>query len=168
MQRISSLAEAEAKVLADMKEFFQMVRSRTPQEIKSTVQGAKAMRELRSAVYENLNQIQHEYLLVRAMQWLVEEKRVPSSVVWFWNPRQTGDSSEPDLQGKSGNEIVLSGEATTSEKPQGVIDTRMKKTLEKLSTMPGNQYYFVRSEAMASRARTKCAKEGWRIEVHQL
>jgi hypothetical protein len=61
--------------------------------------------------------------------------------------------------------VVLCAEATTSEKPVGTIDERMFKTLDKLSQMQAKKFYFVRTQAMATRARTKAAKNSWNIEV---
>jgi hypothetical protein len=123
---------------------------------------------LRKETYEDLNQIQHEHLILRAAEWLLSEKLCPPATVWLWNPRQTGDHQEPDLRGIHNTKIVVSGEITTSESPNGVIDTRMRQTLSKLSAMAGVKYYFVRTEPMRKRARTKIAKNAWLIQVVKL
>jgi hypothetical protein len=86
-------------------------------------------------------------------------------MVWSWNPRQTGDSTEPDLRGHLDGTVVLSAEVTTSKEPLGTIDKRMGSTLQKLAQMDGALYYFVRTDTMLSRARTKVLKGQWPIEV---
>jgi hypothetical protein len=87
------------------------------------------------------------------------------AVEWFWNPRQTGDATEPDLRGVLYGKIAISAEVTCSERPAGVIDTRMATTLGKLDAMPGRKFYFVRTEEMAQRGRTKVRKRRYDIEV---
>ena len=88
--------------------------------------------------------------------------------MWYWNPRQTGDHTEPDLRGIYSGAILVSAEITTSEKPVGTIDSRMKKILTKLAAMQGEKFYFVRTSEMRQRAATKITKGGWEIEVIQL
>jgi hypothetical protein len=46
--------------------------------------GIAQLREIRSSVYEDLNQIQHEYLLLRGLEWLLDNG-FDSKVVWEWN-----------------------------------------------------------------------------------
>jgi hypothetical protein len=46
-----------------------------------------------------------------------------------------------------------------------MIDSRMRKTLEKLSKMAGQQFYFTASPAMCQRAQTKIGKGGWQIKA---
>lgn len=99
------------------------------------------------------------------MEWLTAHNVCTSDTVWHWNPRQTGGVDEPDLRGSDASGIVVSAEVTTSLLPQGVIDSRMSKTLRKLSAMDGALYYFVRSDAMAARAQTKIRKAGHQISV---
>jgi hypothetical protein len=63
---------------------------------------------------------------------------------------------------------VILAEITTSDRPVGVIDGRMRRTLEKLSRMQGSRYYFVRTEKMEQRALTKVRKASWAITVVRL
>jgi hypothetical protein len=82
-------------------------------------------------------------------------------IIWEWNPHQTGGNDEPDLVGKNNKGIILySIEATTSEKPIGVIDKRIKNTLIKIQKFKGNLMYFVRTNAMKVRAESKLKKLG--------
>jgi hypothetical protein len=123
---------------------------------------------LREEVYEDLNQLQHEHLIIRAAVWLRDNNLVPPDTSWSWNPRQTGDHTEPDLAAEVRGARVASAEITASANPQGVIDTRMAKTLAKLNGMTGAKYYFVRTEAMRQRAQTKVTKAAWSIRVVSL
>jgi hypothetical protein len=111
-----------------------------------------------------LNQIQHEFLLLQGLAWL-SKNGFESEIDWDWNPRQTGGGNEPDLRGSVNGKILVSAEASTSEKPQGILDTRMRKTLEKLSRMDGQRFYFVSSDEMMKRAETKILKANWSIKV---
>ena len=164
MEALTDPEQAEANVLADIRGFLSDLRGLTA-DSRSLENGTERLRKIRSAVYENLNQIQHEYLVLQGLKWLRNNGYSEAHLKWFWNPRQTGDATEPDLRATHDGRIVLSAEATTSEKPEGVIDSRMRDTLAKLSKMPGRRFYFVRTQAMAQRATTKVAKNSWRIEV---
>jgi hypothetical protein len=123
---------------------------------------------IRSEVYEDLNQIQHEYLILRAAEWLIAQGVCPATTQWTWNPRQSGDANEPDLEGKVNGQIVLSAEITASADPQGAIGARMQTTLKKLSTFQGKLFYFVRTESMRRRAETNVTKAGRQIGVVML
>jgi hypothetical protein len=164
METIGDAARAEAKVLSDMQEIMSRVRQQSEEDVEDVDEGSERLREIRSSVYEDLNQVQHEYLLLRGVRWLLENRFGPE-VEWEWNPRQTGSASEPDLRGSLGGKIVVSAEATTSENPIGMVDQRMKETLEKLSQMDGERFYFVQTDGMAMRAQTKVSKAQWAIRV---
>jgi hypothetical protein len=104
MEPIANIEEAHAKVLADMNAFLANVRVHAAEDVRDVASGLLKLRNIRSSVYENLNQVQHEYLIIRGLLWLSENGHAPVGVNWYWNPRQTGDSTEPDLRG------VLDGE----------------------------------------------------------
>lgn len=167
VQKLGDIKEAESKVLSDMGQLFDSVRA-LANTADTLQEGATRLRQIRAAVYENLNQIQHEHLLIQALIWLRANGFGDLELEWYWNPRQTGDSSEPDLQARSSTETTLSAEATTSAKPDGVIDSRMRNTLSKLNQMSGRKFYFVQTDAMARRARTKVAKCSFDIDVVRL
>jgi hypothetical protein len=164
MERIGDSAAAEAKVLRDMKELVAKLMQLSSHAVENVQSGDLQLREIRSSIYENLNQIQHEFLLLRGLAWLSRDG-MESKVDWDWNPRQTGGGSEPDLRGSVDGRILVSAEASTSENPRGILDSRMKKTLEKLSRMEGRRYYFVSTDEMAKRAETKIRKAKWSIRV---
>jgi len=165
MERVENIAEAKNKVLYDMNAFILSIRQHASDDISDLSDGLLKLRNIRTSVYENLNQIQHEYLILQGMVWLSNNGYDQQNIHWFWNPRQTGDSFEPDLRGVVNGAIVVSAEATTSEKPQGVIDTRMRNTLAKLDQMKGDKYYFIRTSKMEQRAKTKVTNKGWEISV---
>jgi len=130
--------------------------------------GIEILSTLRQVASEDINQIQHEEMTLRAALLLQETIFPGQRVAWYWNPRQTGDRSEPDLRAALTGEIVLSAEVTTSERPVRAIDKRMTHTLAKLGRMPGRKFFFVRSEAMEQRARAKIEKGRFGIEVRRI
>lgn len=165
MEQIEDSGRAEAKVLRDMQEIVSKVRRLSARDVKDVSGGIEQLREIRSSVYEDLNQIQHEYLLLRGLAWLLANGFDSKIEKWEWNPRQTGSGNEPDLRGSVNCKILVSAEASTSEYPMGKVDSRMKETLEKLSQMEGEKFYFVSTDEMANRAKTKTRKANWSIRV---
>lgn len=168
MERLGTFKEAHQKVLVDIQRFLKTVNNLSSMPCTSAAMGIAVLDRLRRETYEDLNQIQHEHLIIRAAEWLLAERKCPLETLWLWNPRQTGDNSEPDLRGSLSGSTVISAEITTSEKPVGTIDSRMQKTLAKLSEMQGAKFYFVRTPEMRQRANTKITKGRWSIEVVQL
>lgn len=165
MQRLD-LSTAKEKVLSDVRRYIAEVQSITRSPVETVEEGIRALVALRKASYEDLNQIQHEYAALCAVHWLIEQGRVSNGITWQWNPRQTGDASEPDIRAVLEVETIISGEVTTSPKPVGFIDSRMASTLKKLAAMEGER--FVLTATMAQRARTKVARAGYEIVVVQL
>jgi hypothetical protein len=167
MERIDEPRMAEEKVLRDMRKVILKLRELVAQDLNNVQEGSGKLRDIRSAVSEDLNQIQHEYLILRGLEWLIAKEFGPE-MEWEWNPRQTGSGNEPDLRGSANGKIVVSAEASASEKPVGTIDSRIKETLEKLSRMEGEKFYFVCTHLMAQRARTKVDKARCPIKVVQV
>lgn len=168
MKTTGNFRDAKLKVMADVQLCIGRVQRIAAIAFETPEAGVAILHQLRNETYEDLNQIQHEHLIVRAAEWLIEHSVCPSEADWSWNPRQTGNHLEPDLQGAISGRVVVSAEITTSQNPNGVIDSRMRNTLGKLAKAEGAKYYFVRSDAMCSRALTKIAKAGWPIEVVML
>ncbi len=164
MERIHDAAKAEAKVLRDMQELVLQIRKIAEHDPVNVDYGGLQLRLIRLSVAEDLNQIQHEYLILRGIKWLGGEG-FGSDVEWEWNPRQTGGASEPDLRGRRAGTVIVSAEATASENPVGAVDKRMQVTLDKLNRVEGQKFYFVATETMAQRAKAKVAKAGWPIKV---
>ncbi len=165
MERITDIGHIMAKVLADINNFISAIRKFVGEEVSSLSDGLTVLGNVRSSVYKDLNRIQHEYLILQGFLWLSENGFNQPEIIWYWNPRQTGKIEEPDLRATLNGKIVLSAEATTSEIPQGEIDSKMKHTLLKLNEMEGTRYYFIRTTSMESRARTKITGGRLRIEV---
>jgi hypothetical protein len=131
-------------------------------------ENVRMISKLRTLAYEDINQLQHEYLILRAARWLVQNNHSPADASWEWHPQQTGDENEPDLQWKEGDRILISAEVTASANPKGGIRTRMKETLTKLSVMGGSRFYFVHTATMKTAAETLRAKNNWPISVVEL
>jgi hypothetical protein len=155
MERLGTFQDARAKALSDIRTLLTRIQTIAAVQINDVAQGIDILKQLRAETYEDLNQIQHEYMILCAARWLIDQHRCPSDTIWFWNPRQTGGADEPDLRGQHGGSAIVSAEITTSTEPKGMIDSRMRKTLEKLSRMAGQQLYFTASPAMCQRAQTK-------------
>lgn len=151
-----------------MKRLLSSIRGTITKEPSSLNEGISILEHFRKDNYEELNQVQHEAMILRAALDLQSKDFAGKPVTWYWNPRQTGDSEEPDLRGIVAGSIHISAEITTSESPKGSIDTRMRETLEKLSKMPGKRIYFVRTEAMENRAKTKLSKADYPIEIRNI
>ncbi len=164
MEKLDDISRAELKVLNDMRNTSSRMRDLSSPEIQDVPQGLQLLRGIRSAISEDLNQIQHECVILQGLRWLGDNGFGPE-VVWEWNPRQTGGGDEPDLRGTHNGRVVASAEATASQEPKGILDSRMRDTLEKLSKMEGEKFYFVCADAMEQRARTKISKAGWRVNV---
>jgi hypothetical protein len=166
MEEIGDIGLAETRLLKELKEMFPRIRLAGKVEPTNLEVGLEILKALRQLVYEDMNQLQHEALILKLVK-LLEADFYPSVAVrWFWNPRQTGHKDEPDLRGldKRG-QIIVSAEVTSSQSPQGLIDARMAKTLAKLSTMPGDKYYVVASEQMERRAKSKLSNLGYEINI---
>jgi hypothetical protein len=162
------LVEAEEeRLLTEANSLLDKVREAASGRVASTRDAARVLALLREAVYEDMNQLQHEALILDAVRWLRQHVMSGAHMEWLWNPRQRGGKDEPDLMCRSGERVVVA-EVTASKAPVGVLDSRMRWTLEKLADMKGERYYFVRTQSMKRRAETKVAKGAWAIQVVQL
>lgn len=153
------------KILHDTHNVLAKLRKHTIHNPETIPEAIKVLENIRHDVYEDLNQIQHEYLIIRAAEWLEKNESIPHAAMWHWNPRQTGTADQPDLACDLNDSRIISAEITTSKKPQGVIDSRMKSTLEKLYKMGGKKFYFVQTESMFKRATTKVTNKNLDITV---
>lgn len=118
---------------------------------------------IRKDIYEDLNQLQHKALIIRAAEQLQTE--FPQINKWTWFPKQTSHPNYADLTGYVDNRIILNAEATTSSKPQGVIDKRMQKTLFELHQKEGLKFYFIQTETMYNRAVSKVNNNALNVSV---
>ncbi|MBW9052261.1 hypothetical protein [Rhizobium mesosinicum] len=168
MEVMRSLDDCKAKLWSDYLSLANALTQAAGKTALSLEEAIPALASLREGIYESLNQTLHEYYAVRGLEWLLSARPEFQALEWHWNPRATGTSLEPDIRGVAGTQVIVSAEVTTSPRPSGVIDSRMRATLIKLSQMAGAKYYFVTSPQMAQRANTKLAKAKYRIEVVDL
>jgi len=168
MKPIKSLDDATHKVLKEARQLLDSLRRHIKTEPITVAEAIFTLSAIRQEVYEDLNQLQHEYLILAAAQWLRENDFITEEHELYWNPRQTGDDTEPDLAARQNGSPVVSAEITASKSPKGTIDTRMAKTLAKLNTMEGIKFYFVATEEMYQRAATKIGKAKYMIRVVKL
>jgi len=165
MKPLSSLESASNDVLDNARKLLASLRSHVIIEPNTPKDAIKKLQHIRDDTAESLNQIQHEYSIIQAVKWLQINHPELMDASWSWNPRQTGGYNEPDLVVYRQDEIMVSAEITTSTIPQGLIDSRMRDTLEKLNQMQGKKFYFVLTDAMKKRALTKVKKGGWNINI---
>jgi len=166
VKEIGNIASAETALLNELKEVFSHIRLAGKTESANLEIGLEVLQTLRSLVYENMNQLQHEALILKVVKLLEAEFYPSVAIRWLWNPRQTGRKDEPDLCGVDDRRrVIVSAEVTSSQKPGGAISKRMAQTLAKLSTMPGDKYYVVISEQMECSAKSKLASLGYDITV---
>ena len=153
------------KILHDTQNVLAKLRKQMIHDPENITDAIKILKNIRHEVYEDLNQIQHEYLIICAAQWLQKNENIPQEVTWFWNPRQTGNSDEPDLACDSKGSRIISAEITTSKNPKGSIDKRMRETLLKLDQFEGKKFYFVQTDSMSRRAKGKVNSNSLDIKV---
>ena len=166
MEEIGDIVCAETKLLNELKDTFSHIRLAGKAEPTNLEVGLEMLQTLRSLVYENMNQLLHEALILRAAKLLEAEFYPSIAIKWLWNPRQTGRKDEPDLRGMDNRgRVIVSGEVTSSVSPRGTIGERMAETLRKLSTMPDDKYYVVTSEQMERRAKSKLQSLGYKITI---
>jgi len=168
MEPLDDLAAMEEEVLAQIKRVILDIKKAIKDEPSDLAEGIRVLADLRKEVYEDLNQLQHEAMILRAARSINSTDFFGDIIEWYWNPRQTGSAEEPDLRGEIKGKAVVSAEITTSENPKGTIDKRMASTLKNLNNMSGKKLYFVRTETMENRAKTKVLKSGYQIKIRKV
>ena len=120
--------------------------------------------QIRTEIYEDLNQFQHAYLLIKSAEYFKTE--FPEIDKWEWHPFQTSGDLEPDLRGYYMDKVLINVEATTAQNPKGKIDTGMKKTLFKLNQhIQGDNYYVIQTDKMLERAKSKIKNNNLNIRT---
>lgn len=168
MERLQNFAEAERNLLAEIRRCLESVRQVINRDPVTANAGVNLLNSLRMVSYEDINQLQHEEMALSAARLLQETEFCGEDLDWYWNPRQTGDAAEPDLRAVRNGEIMVSAEVTTSQRPIGAIDTRMRDTLAKLNKMPGRRFYFVKTGSMEHRAKSKVKRAGFAVAVRKI
>jgi len=166
MRLIRSPEVASEEILKNAKTILSILRKHTESPPKDLKDAIVLLHHIRKDVYEDLNQQQHAYWVLKAIEWLQNEDLIPNTAQMYWNPNQTGDETEPDLAVVEQGIRIIAAEVTTSVDPQGQIDRRMALTLQKLEFMSGKQkYYFVQSKKMEARAKTKIKRGDFDIKA---
>jgi hypothetical protein len=168
MELLQDFGEAEEKLLREIRRCLESVRQAIKRDPITASDGVNLLNSLRKVSYEDINQLQHEEMALSAARLLQETEFRGERLDWYWNPRQTGDAAEPDLRAVRNGEIMVSAEVTTSQRPIGTIDTRMRDTLAKLNKMPGRRFYFVKTGSMEHRAKSKVKRAGFAVEVRKI
>ncbi|OGO24008.1 MAG: hypothetical protein A2Z28_03610 [Chloroflexi bacterium RBG_16_51_9] len=165
MERIGDVSSIERRLITELKEVFSDIQLAGKSKVDDLESSLEMLKTLRGLVYEKMNQIPHEALILKTAKLLQDEFYPNIHIEWLWNPRQTGKKSEPDLQGLDKEKVIVSAEITTSSKSQGTINTRMAFVLQKLSAMPGDKYYVVTTEDMEHSAKSKISSLGYQINI---
>jgi hypothetical protein len=171
MELINSIEDKKQKLLNKINNMFNNWREIDFNNELELEKAVYKLRQLRISDYENINQYQHEALILSGIEWLENQDKYKKlgKINWSWHPNQTGGSDEPDLKGEINGKTIISAEFTTSENPKGLIDTRMRNTLAKLKEInEGDLYYFVRTKEMEQRAITKVGKLGGAISITKI
>lgn len=114
MERLGTCPDARDKALSDIRRLLTRIQAVARMRVDDVAQGIDVLKKLRAETYEDLNQIQHEYMILCSAEWLIAQKRCPPDTIWSWNPRQTGGADEPDLRGELSAHILLSAEISRS------------------------------------------------------
>jgi hypothetical protein len=168
MHELGTFEDARSRVLANAERMLLGVKRVIAEPVDSVEAGVALLSSLRKQAHEHLNQIQHEQMIVRAAEWLVQHGIATTDTRWLWNPRRGAENGGPDLLGKAGEMIRVCAEVNALEEPVGVIDAQMRRALARLATLEGRRFYFVRTASMKRRAVTKVVKTGCDIAVVQL
>lgn len=168
MERLQDFDEAERKLLGEIGRCLESVRQVINQDPITASAGVRLLNSIRNFSCEAINQLQHAEMALSAARLLQETEFRGERLEWYWNPRQTGDASEPNLRAVRNGKVMVSAEVTTSLRPIGSIDTRMRETLRKLNKMPGHRFYFVKTGSMEHRAKSKVNRAGLAVEVEKI
>lgn len=134
-----------------------------PIDLASQVQ---LLSNIRRDLYEDLNQLQHAALIIKAAEEL--QKNHPDINKWYWHPKQTSHPDYADLTGYVNDMVFLNAEVTTSLNPVGTIDGRMKSTLTSLNDKEGLKFYYVVTDKMYDRAVSKKNNNGFNIKIRKI
>ena len=169
MQRLGDISQQRVRILTEIREAVEEIRACVRADVRDLRHGVRVLDALRQAVYEKLNQLQHDALILDVGSHLQKHETSLDGVEWEWNPGATGGRGEPDLRGRVNDRVVVSAEVTTSREPKGSIKTRMKDThLEKLRKMDGRRFYCVRTKEMEDAASKLLEGRTERITVLRL
>jgi len=165
MMPLESIGKERAAILKEVIRLTQRLKELLQKDILGLTHGIEVLKAIRRDAYEDLNQLPHASMILDAADDIQDAFFKGQALSWKWNAKQTGLGDEPDLMGFANGSAVVSAEITTSDDPQGSLDSRMRDTLKKLEKCPGRHFYFVDSRAMDQRARTKITNLCLHIDV---
>lgn len=168
MKPLRDIVGEHQRVLEDIRVCLDILRKCVADNPADLPTGVHCLDLISRTAYEDLNQLQHEAILLAGVSLLIGQNSDLASAKWCWNPRQGGGASEPDLQAHKESMVLLSAEGTCSRSPQGATTKRMNATLEKLNRMPGTRFFLVANSEMLHRARSRIARMNYCIEVLQV
>jgi hypothetical protein len=168
MEFLQDFGEAEEKRLRGIQRCLESVRQVINRDPITASDGVHLLNSLCKVSCEDINQLRHEEMALSAARLLQETEFRGERLDWYWNPRRTGDIAEPDLSAVRNGEIMVSAEVTTSQRPIGTIDTRMRDTLASLNKMPGRRFYFVKTGSVEHRAKSKVKRAGFAVKIRKI
>lgn len=163
MQRPLDINAEELILKDEINKMFAILRAESDNVPADSLDQVKRLFQIRSKIYEDLNQLQHKSLIILSAKEL--QKEYSKVTRWCWHPKQTSSIDEADLTGYIGNEVFINAEVTTSMEPKGSIDSRMGQTLNSLNRKKGRLFYYVQTQKMLTRALTKIKKNNWTINA---
>jgi len=166
MLELGTLEEARSKILEHAQRAVLAVR-RLEGVPESIADGITQLTVLREQAHESLTHIRRAQLIVRAAEWLLAHGYGNSTTRWQWCPRRAADPGEPDLQGGDG-QVTLSAMVVAACATEGSGETQLRRSLAKLSTLPGRKFLFVDSTALKRRAVTRVLLTSLDISVVQI
>jgi hypothetical protein len=167
MKLLTDVAKERKRVYRDVVALVQEARGHVATNPTTFSTGLGRLFKLRKAVYEHLNQLQHEGLLLDAIAWLIADRIAPSNAIWSWHPRQTSGKGEPDLRAVLNGKVLVCAEATAAAAPKGTIAKRLRAAIEKLpkGCQAGTYYCFVRTVEMERAARDIAQAQKLQVKV---
>lgn len=166
MIELGTLEEARSQILEHAQRAVLAVRrlEGVPESIED---GITQLSVLREQAHESLTHIRRAQLIVRAAEWLLAHNYGNSATRWQWCPRRAADPGEPDLQGGD-DQVSLSAMVVAACATEGSGETQLRRSLARLSTMPGKKFLFVDTTALKRRAVTRVLLTSWDIGVVQI
>lgn len=162
----TDLKEYREKFFARLQQSLVRIQEAASNGTTSLTAALKAVEHLKP-LSEHVNQAHHEALCLAALEWL---RLKHDCLVWFWQPTNTGNKDEADVEGRDneGN-VIVAAECSASIAAKGTLRDRMNSTLEKLDKLSAkHRYYFVVNEDMRSSAENRMNKYGHDIVVQRL
>lgn len=86
MLLLGTLDEAKGKVWLDARALIEQLRTLCADSVSNVGDAIALLMHLREETAEDINQIQHEHLILVAVEWLIEHQVCAPNTLWHWNP----------------------------------------------------------------------------------